>query len=466
MNADSAAHGADIRPYRAAPKMGLRRSLRIALSDGNGRNNMRSHLEALHAQLGPVIRQRVGIFSFVNLLGPEANRLVLTNRGGIFSNAIPWNMIIGKLFTNGLMLKDGADHRRHRIIMQEAFKPGALRAYAGRMNPMIAAGIADWGSGDMPRPMYPAYKQLTLEMAASIFMGEELGDDTRKVNKAFERMVAASMSLVRLNWKHFEYGRGIEGRRVFVNYLSARIGKKRGAAGEDMFSRLCHATGDEGATFTDEEIVDHMVFLMMAAHDTTTSTLSSMTYLLAKHPEWQERLREECLALGSGPPGLEAQDALRDMMLVLKETLRMYPPLPTMPRVATEAFEFGGYEIPAGTMVQIAPIFTHYMPGYWTRPEQFDPERFAPGRAEHERHSHQWIPFGGGAHVCLGMRFAETQIRLVMHQLLTRYRFEAPEGYIMPVQEAPISKPRDGLPLRVVPLGPARATQGDANGNT
>lgn len=298
--------------------------------------------------------------------------------------------------------------------------------------------------------MFRSFKQLTLEMAASIFMGEELGAETREVNGAFERMVAASVSLLRFKSKHFEYGKGIVGRKLFVKFLGDRIAGKRSGSAADMFSRLCHAQSEEGDTFTDEEVVDHMVFLMMAAHDTTTSTLTSMCYLLAKNPEWQERLREECRAQGEDAVNFDAQESLKEMSLALKETLRMYPPLPTMPRVATAAFEFGGYEIPANTMVQISPVFTHYMKEYWSEPERFDPERFTAGRAEHERHSHLWIPFGGGVHVCLGMRFAETQIRMIMHRLLMRYRFEAPEGYVMPIQEAPISKPRDGLPLRVV----------------
>jgi cytochrome P450 len=188
---------------------------------------------------------------------------------------------------------------------------------------------------------------------------------------------------------------------------------------------------------------------MMAAHDTTTSTLTSMTYELARHPEWQDRIREESRALGTTRPGFDELDRLTALTWAMHETLRRYPPLPIIPRIATESFEFGGYRIPANAMVVLAPIHTHHMPEWWTDPERFDPERFSPERAEHERHSHSWIPFGGGPHMCLGRRFAEAQIRLVMHQLVLRYRWSVPEGYVMPVQQAPISKPRDGLPIRL-----------------
>ena len=195
-----------------------------------------------------------------------------------------------------------------------------------------------------------------------------------------------------------------------------------------------------------------MIFLMMAAHDTTTSTLTSMTYELARHPEWQERVRAESLALGKTYADADDVEKLHSLTWVMRETLRRYPPLPVIPRVATRAFEWAGYTIPAGAMVVISPIHTHHMSEWWTEPFRFDPERFAPGRAEDERHSHSWIPFGGGPHVCLGKRFAEIQMRSVMHQLLCRYRFRVAPDYRMPVQQAPISKPADGLPVRLEKL--------------
>jgi cytochrome P450 len=186
---------------------------------------------------------------------------------------------------------------------------------------------------------------------------------------------------------------------------------------------------------------------MMAAHDTTTSTLCSMIYELAKHPGWQNRIREEMQAIGGDVLDFDDVSRIEGASLVLRETLRRYPPLPVIPRMAERDFDFAGYRVPAGAMVIISPIFTHHMPEWWDDPLRFDPERFNEARAEHERHSHHFIPFGGGSHMCLGRRFAETQITTVLYHLLRRYRFSVPENYTMPVQQAPISKPRDGLPV-------------------
>jgi cytochrome P450 len=100
-------------------------------------------------------------------------------------------------------------------------------------------------------------------------------------------------------------------------------------------------------------------------------------------------------------------------------------------------------------MVVVSPIHTHHMEEWWPEPFRFDPERFTEARAEHEKHTHSWAPFGGGAHLCIGFRFAEVQIKSIMHQMLRRYRWSVPDGYSMPVQQAPISKPLDGLPVEV-----------------
>jgi cytochrome P450 len=86
------------------------------------------------------------------------------------------------------------------------------------------------------------------------------------------------------------------------------------------------------------------------------------------------------------------------------------------------------------------------MPSIWTNPHDFDPERFAPGRAEHKRHAYAYVPFGGGAHLCIGQHFADMDVKSVMHQLLRRFRWHTADGYRMPYQLVPIAKPRDGLP--------------------
>ena len=190
-----------------------------------------------------------------------------------------------------------------------------------------------------------------------------------------------------------------------------------------------------------------MIFLMMAAHDTTTSTLTSLLFALAKQPQWQARLREESQALGDYL-SFEEIAKLESLDLCIKEALRMYPPLTSIPRQATADTEFQGHFIAKGTIVGVFPLHTHFLDEYWTNPFRFDPERFAAHRAEHKRHMFQYVPFGGGAHKCLGQHFANIQIKAIMHQLLRTFSWSVPEHYEACNQMVPIIKPKDGLPLQ------------------
>ena len=435
------------------PKIGLLKLLSRALRSGRDeRIDMLSALTRQYDELGPVVLQDAGVMKMVNLFGPDANRLVLLDHDRIFSARRPWMQIMGRVFPNGLLLLDGDTHKHDRRIMHSPFTRPALQIYAERMGTMIDDRLSAWAQhadSDEPFLAFPAYKALTLDMAAAIFIGVDLGPTTQKMNQAFEGLVAASMARVRLPIPGLDFYRGLKGRQFMLEFLGDLLPKKRAGDGPDMLTRLCHAETEEGERFSDQEILDHMTFLMMAAHDTTTSTLCSITYELARNPDWQERVREECSALGPENLAFDQMESLENLTWTMKETLRLYPPLPVIPRVASEAFAFGGHEIPKDSMVVISPIHTHRMTEWWDDPDRFDPRRFSPERAEHERHSHSWVPFGGGPHMCLGLRFAELQVKSVLHQLLQRFRIRIPDGYEMPVQQAPISKPRDGLPIQL-----------------
>jgi cytochrome P450 len=446
---DLARSSGALRGHADIPRAPLWDTLRALFGGKRERIDMLSRLRRLHDTRGPVVGQSAGPFKMVHLFGPDANQFVLLDRERIFSARRPWMMIMGKIFPNGLLLRDGDEHKLHRKIMHEAFTRPALRQYLERMNPMIERGLAVWRGGTAPLRAFQAFKVLTLDIAASIFVGVELGPETTKMNHIFEDLVAASMSRLRLRLPGLEFYRGLTGREFMVDYFSRRIPERRAGGGGDMFSRLCRAVTPDGERFSDADVVDHMIFLMMAAHDTTTSTLTSLTYELARHPEWQERLRRESLALGKEQIEFDDLEALSGLGWAMKETIRRYPPLPVIPRVATERFEWGGYEIARETMVVVSPIHTHHMPAWWQDPFRWDPERFSPARAEDERHSHCWVPFGGGAHLCIGLRFAELQVKAIMHQMLRRYRWSVPADYRMPVQQAPISKPLDGLPIEL-----------------
>jgi len=255
------------------------------------------------------------------------------------------------------------------------------------------------------------------------------------------------MVLVRKPMFGNKYQRGLEGRAYLEDYFRSRISAKQASNDTDMFAEICRAESDDGSGFSNQDIIDHIIFLMMAAHDTTTSSLSSVCYALAKNPDWQQRIRNEIEAVDSDQLSYDAMPSFKSADLVLKEALRLYPPLPVIPRMAIQDCEFQGYKINKGDQVMVSPSFTQRLPELWTNPDTFDPERFDEPRREDRNHKHAWIPFGGGAHKCLGLKFAELQVKLVLFHILQKYQLVVDSNYEMPYQPAPIGKPVDMLPL-------------------
>lgn len=398
---------------------------------------------------GTIVRSRV-FFETVTLLGPDANQFVLHDREGNFSSRGGWQYWIDAVFPGAVMAMDDPRHRAHRRIMQAAFRRSAMERYVQDMGPVIEQVLAGWPRG--PMKFFPEVKALTLNIAARVFMGMALGPEADRMNRAFIDTVEASLALIRKPLPPFAMWRGVRARQFLVGLMRERLPAKRASEGPDLFSQLCHAQGEDGERFTDEEVINHMIFLMMAAHDTTTSSLTTMVYCMATHPEWQDRLREDAQALPNAHLQFGDLAGRERTEWVMKESLRLYPPLTSIPRRAARDCEFGGYRIPKGTPVGVSPIHTHHMPSLWTDPERFDPERFSAERAEHRRHAYGYLPFGGGAHLCIGQHFADMEVKAIVHQLLRQVRFSVAPGYRMPYQLVPIAKPRDGLPIHLESL--------------
>ncbi len=388
---------------------------------------------------------------FVQLIGPEANELVLFDRDKTFSSEQGWGPVLNLVFPRGLMLMDFDKHRSDRRTLSIAFKPEPMKLYSDALNKGIAARVAEWSGKTFA--FYPAIKQLTLDLAAASFLGIPWGPDAQKINRAFVDMVQASIGVVRVPLPGTAMGRGVAGRKFLLEYFGREVPKRRASDAQDMFSQICRATKEDGTLLSDDEIIDHMNFLMMAAHDTITSSATSMVMLLARNPEWQVKLREEFAELGVNGDDLP-YDRQNDLVLTdyaFKESLRMIPPVPSLPRRAIKPFSFGGYDFPAGTYVGIQPAYTHQMAEHWPDPEKFDPLRFEPEQVK-ARHKYAWVPFGGGAHMCLGLHFAYMQIKILMWHMLRNHRIDIGEGSGDKWQAWPIPKPRDGLPITLVPL--------------
>ena len=408
----------------------------------------KGQVERAAARYGLVYRSHLFGETSLTLLGPEANELVLFDQAKLFSSMHGWGRILGLLFPRGLMLLDFEEHRLHRRALSVAFKSGPMKSYLVDLDTGIAARIAQWKATPGPMLLYPAMKQLTLDLAATSFLGAEIGPEVDDITNAFVDMVAASVAVIRKPLPGTAMARGVNGRKRIVAYFSEQIPLRRAkGGGEDLFSQLCHATHEDGALLSTQDIVDHMSFLMMAAHDTLTSSLTSFIGALAASPQWQDRLRNEVAGLGVAagePTSLDNLEAMKLTEMAFKEALRLKPPVPSMPRRAVRDFTFKGYAIPAGAMLGVNPLFTHHMPEIWPDPETFDPMRFTE-EAQRGRHRFAWVPFGGGAHMCLGLHFAYMQAKCFARHFLQNLEVSLEPGYTPDWQMWPIPKPRDGL---------------------
>ena len=402
--------------------------------------------------------ERFGDISYQNFFGrkvvlpttPQIAEKALINKDRAFANEPAWGFMIGVAFKRGLLLMDFDEHRQQRLIFQEAFTNHNLRRYLQEMQPMLADRIERFPVGDVK--FAEQIKSVILDMALEIFLGMRLSRaEADRLNQAFLDCLAGLTALVRKPVPGGAWRRATKSRRLLEEFFYAHMAEKRSNDTPDLFSILCHAQSPDGDRFTDEQIVNHMIFLLFAAHDTSTTALSTMAYYMAKNPAWQQRAREESLAR----PARLSYENLGEMPaldLIMKESLRLNAPVTVLSRQALEDTDLGGYFIPKGTIVLIQPEAVHRNPAVWADPDRFDPERFTPQRAEDKVHRFAWFPFGGGVHKCIGLYFAQMEIKTIMHNLLRRYEWTVPDSYEWAVNPRTLAEPKQGLPAHFSPL--------------
>ncbi len=401
-----------------------------------------------YQKYGPVFKASLTFQKFVVALGPEFIQQLMLDSKQTFSARMGYEAPLGDFFAGGLLMRDFDEHKFHRRIMQTAFKIDAMRTYVDQMHPIIDRQMNQWQQ-QSAFEFYPNIKTLLLDVGAKVFLGMDLeGSATKALNQSFLDMNEGVLSLIRKDWPGLLYRKGMNGRRDLEKFFFELVPQRRGATGNDMATFFANEKTEENEYFSEKVVGEHLIFLLLAAHDTTTSALTMAAYYLAHDQQWQDRLREELQALGKKELAYDdLGNNVPDLDHCFKEVLRMNPPVPMLMRRTVKEVEIGGYHLAPHTMVQISPLYTHRMEQWWTRPHDFDPDRFA--REEHKQHSFLWAPFGGGAHKCIGLHFADMLFKCTLSSLLLNYRFQfaKPEQYPSKIQHFPFAKPMDNLPL-------------------
>jgi cytochrome P450 len=209
------------------------------------------------------------------------------------------------------------------------------------------------------------------------------------------------------------------------------------------------ATDSEtGEAMTDRQLRDEALTMLLAGHETTANALTFALMLLAQHPEIQTEAATEAQGvLGDGPIGFDEVQRLDYIRQVLRETLRLYPPVWLLARMPIADDTLCDIPIPAGAFVFVCPFTMHRHPDHWPDPERFDPSRFAPDQPVPDRHV--YFPFSRGRRQCIGDRFAELEAVLILGALLRRFRFEWIEQPVDLVASVTL-RPKNGLRLRIV----------------
>ena len=405
-----------------------------------------------YEEYGPVSRISITGNKCVLLLHPDYVQRVLMDREKNFSTKMGWESVMADFFQGGLVMRDYDEHRVHRGIMTSAFKPRAMREHAKKIQRIVAKTVDRWAVQDSIL-FYDEIKRLLLEIAFEVFCWVDDSESVvPQISKAFTDMMEGALGIVRLDLPGFSYHRGLEGRRFLKQFFLDRIEKKRASDDQDFFAHFCKEKTEEGEYYSDEDIADHMIFLMLAAHDTTTSASTMAAYHLGNDYALQAKLAAEVAQWPDELPFEPVFHSTNGLICVFYETIRMHPPVPLFLRRTIRECDFGGVKVPPDTMVCVPSTYVHRLPDWWRNPDEFDPTRFSDEVAEHRKHNFMWVPFGGGAHKCIGMHFARMLFLLTFREVLGSYRIDFAKDDYFPakLQHFPFTRPLDSLPIRLV----------------
>lgn len=336
------------------------------------------------------------------------------------------------LLGEGLLTSEGADHLRQRRLVQPAFHRQRLAGYAEAMVECAQRTSARWQEGatiDVATEM----TRLTLAIVGRALFSAEVEDAADDVGQAMSNILGMfDLMLVPYSQylQHLPLSstRRYERAKAVLDSTIYRIIRARRAEGidrGDLLSMLLLAQDEQGdgGAMTDQQVRDESLTLFLAGHETTANALTWAWYLLAKHPEAEARLQAELQdVLCDRSPSVEDLPQLRYTEMVFSEALRLYPPAWAIGRLCTEAHPLGGYTIPEGSVCLLSPFAVQRDDRWFDDPLAFRPERWAENRESRPKFA--FFPFGGGARVCIGERFAWMEGILVLATLARQWRVE------------------------------------------
>ena len=401
----------------------------------------RAALKALirdRSPLGPlsVMAQQVGRFFQIPIpgfrpfvvFGPEANRkLLVTERSKVlWRNTDP----VTDLLRRGVLVVDGEQHDHYRGLMEAPLHPSRLPDYAPMMIEHTDRVTSRWEDGQVIDMLVEARKIALLIIMQALFSKDVWQDLPRLWTPILKAIRYISPGLW-IFWRKVPRPGYKKPLKELDTYLFQIIQERReqGEAPQDLLQHLIDAKLD------DDVIRDQMLTMLIAGHDTSTALLGWTFALLGQHPEVLERVVQEVDSLDRSPL----------LNQVIKESMRLYPPIHIGNRRVKEELEFEKGSVPAGERMFYSIYLTHRDPTIWENAEAFRPDRFGRGR---KNPPFSYIPFGGGPRACIGAAFGQAEARVVLTRLLQTYRFEFTNHPIHAHMGATL-EPRPGVRMKV-----------------
>ena len=372
-------------------------------------------------------------FSPYVVFGPEANRKVLVTE----RNKLTWRNTdpVTDYLDRGVLVVDGEDHDRYRKLMEPPLHPSRLPDYTQMMISQTDRVTSQWQDGETVDLLVESRK-IALLIIMQILFNKDVWNDLPRIwspiLKAIEYISPGAWIIWR-NMPRFGYRKPL---KALDEYLFEIINnrRKQNSEGGKQFVDLLQHLIDAG--LTDKIIRDQMLTMLIAGHDTSTALLAWTFALLGQHPETHEQLVKEI--------DTQEKSALLDQ--VIKESLRLYPPIHIGNRRVAEDMDFTEGKVPAGERMFYSIYLTHRDPEIWGNAEQFCPDRFSHGR---KTPPFAYVPFGGGPRACIGAAFGQAEARIVMTRLLQTFSFEPVNPHQIHAHMGATLEPRPGVMMRV-----------------
>ena len=397
-------------------------------------------------------------FRFLNVPACFVNRpdyieSVLVTQSNNFEKSKDYRAL-RSLLGYGLLTSEGEFWKRQRKLVQPAFHQERIAAYAEIMIGYTERMLSSWKDGQT-LDIHEAMMRLTLGIVAKTLFDADVSHEAEDVDAALSFLMGkfmrqAGLAFLLPTWIPMPTSRllqGAVGRLDKVIYCIIEQRRTNGQMAGDLLSALLQVRDEEGAGMTDRQLHDEIMTRFMAGHETTANALSWTWLLLGQNPEAERKLVEElqCMLRGRTPTPADLPRLVYTDM-VLRESIRLYPPVWVIGRRAFAPFRLGEFELPAKTNVLISQFMMHRDARYFPEPERFDPDRWKsndPRSSSLPRFA--YFPFGGGPRVCLGAGFAMMEAVLLLATIAQRFRIQPIPAESVKMMPTVTLRPKRGI---------------------